>query len=392
LIELGDVCNLECPICYASSGPSRTRWRSLDEIERMLDALVRSEREPDVLQLSGGEPTLHPDFFAVVEAAKARPIRHLMINTNGIRLAKDPAFVQRLASYQPGVEVYLQFDSFEREALELLRGADLRAVREKAVTHCNDAKLSVTLVSTVRKGLNDGELGRTIEWALQQPSVRGVTFQPIQAAGRLEGYDPARDRLTLSEVRRKILEQTKVFAPDDILPVPCHPDAIAMAYALKVGGQVQPLTSLVPLDVLLTGTKNTIAFRREPELQGHLAQLFSTSHSLTSRADTLRDLLCCLPRVEPVQSWTYENLFRVIIMEFMDAYNFDVRSVKKSCVHIVQSDGRIVPFDTFNLFYRDELEAERLMPLRAAIDPGRASALPPDGKRPIGSGRLPVLS
>jgi uncharacterized radical SAM superfamily Fe-S cluster-containing enzyme len=392
LIELGDVCNLECPICYASSGPSRTRWRSLDEIERMLDALVQSEREPDVVQLSGGEPTLHPDFFAVVEAAKARPIRHLMINTNGILLAKDPEFAQRLASYRPGIEVYLQFDSFERQALELLRGADLRAIHEKAVAHCNDAKLSVTLVSTVGKGINDGELGRTIEWALEQPCVRGVTFQPIQAAGRLEGYDPARDRLTLSEVRRKILEQTKVFAPDDILPVPCHPDAIAMAYALKIGEKVQPLTSLVPLDVLLTGTKNTIAFSREPELKGHLAQLFSTSHSLTSRAETLRDLLCCLPQVESVENWTYENLFRVIILEFMDAYNFDVRSVKKSCVHIVQSDGRIIPFDTFNLFYRDGLEAERLMPLRAAIDPGRASALPPDGKQPIGSRRLEVIS
>jgi len=148
----------------------------------------------------------------------------------------------------------------------------------------------------------------------------------------------------------------------------------------------------VPLDVLLTGTKNTIAFSREPELKGHLAQLFSTGHSLTSRADTLRDLLCCLPRVESVENWTYENLFRVIILEFMDAFNFDVRSVKKSCVHIVQSDGRIVPFDTFNLFYRDGLEAERLMPLRAAIDPGQASALPPDGKRPIGSRRLEVIS
>ena len=370
LIELGDVCNLECPTCYASSGPSRTRWRSLTEIEFMLDALVQSEREPDVVQLSGGEPTIHPDFFAVVEAAKARPIRHLMVNTNGIRLAKEPDFAKRLAGYGPGIEIYLQFDSFERHALEELRGADLRAIREKAVAHCNEANLSLTLVSTVKKGLNDGELGRTIDWALEQPAVRGVTFQPIQAAGRLTDYDASRDRLTLSEVRRKILEQTKVFAPDDILPVPCHPDSIAMAYALKLGGAVQPLTSLVPLDVLLNGTNNTIVFRRGQGLEGHLSQLFSTSHSLTSRADKLRDLLCCLPRIDAVESWSYENLFRVIVMDFMDAHNFDVRSVKKSCVHIVQPDGRIVPFDTFNLFYRDELEKERLAPLRAQTDPG----------------------
>ena len=51
---------------------------------------------------------------------------------------------------------------------------------------------------------------------------------------------------------------------------------------------------------------------------------------------------------------TYQNVFRVIIMQFLDAYNFDVRSVKKTCVHIVHPDGRIIPFDTYNMFYRDQ--------------------------------------
>ncbi|MFN3395123.1 MAG: radical SAM protein, partial [Candidatus Thermochlorobacter sp.] len=54
---------------------------------------------------------------------------------------------------------------------------------------------------------------------------------------------------------------------------------------------------------------------------------------------------------------SYKNVFRLIIMQFMDAYNFDVRSVKRACVHIVHPDGRLIPFDTFNLFYRDDKEA-----------------------------------
>ena len=44
-------------------------------------------------------------------------------------------------------------------------------------------------------------------------------------------------------------------------------------------------------------------------------------------------------------------------MRFIDAYDFDVRAIKKSCVHIVHKDGRIIPFETMNLFYRDEKEA-----------------------------------
>jgi uncharacterized radical SAM superfamily Fe-S cluster-containing enzyme len=116
LVELNDACNLRCPICYASSGPDRQTFRSLEQIEAMLDAVVRNEREPDVVQISGGEPTLHPRFFDVRDAAKRRPIKHLMVNTNGIRIARDQAFAERLVEYMPGFEVYLQFDSFEAPA------------------------------------------------------------------------------------------------------------------------------------------------------------------------------------------------------------------------------------------------------------------------------------
>ena len=93
----------------------------------MLDALVASEGEPDLVQLSGGEPTIHPRFFDILDAVKRRPIRHVMINTNGVRIAQDPAFVERLASYAPRLEVYLQFDSLNDDALMELRGAKLVA-------------------------------------------------------------------------------------------------------------------------------------------------------------------------------------------------------------------------------------------------------------------------
>jgi 7,8-dihydro-6-hydroxymethylpterin dimethyltransferase len=130
LIEICDYCNLRCPVCYAESGPERQSFRSLEQIERMLDAVVRNEGRPDVVQISGGEPTMHPEFFHVLDLAKQRPIRHLMVNTNGIRIAQDEEFVRRLASYMPDFELYLQFDSFEREPLMQLRGADLRSIRQ----------------------------------------------------------------------------------------------------------------------------------------------------------------------------------------------------------------------------------------------------------------------
>jgi uncharacterized radical SAM superfamily Fe-S cluster-containing enzyme len=364
LVEICDYCNLRCPVCYASSGPERQQFRDLALIEKMLDAVVRNERQPDVVQLSGGEPTMHPEFFTIVKMAKARPIKHLMVNTNGVRIAQEEEFVKRLADCAEDFEVYLQFDSFEQDALMELRGADLRRIRQDALEKLNRYNISTNLVVTLKKGLNDQEIGKIIDFALTQRCVRGVTLQPIQDAGRLENFDPATDRLTLTEVRRRILEQTSIFKPEDIIPVPCHPDSLAMAYALKLGAKATPLTSMIPPEVLINAAGNTILYEQEATVRENLFRLFATNHSPRSGAGSLRELLCCVPKVFAPEHISYENVFRVIIMQFIDAHSFDVRSVKKTCVHIVHPDGRLIPFDTYNLFYRDELEQHRLGPLR----------------------------
>ena len=368
LIEITDACNLTCPVCYAESGPHRQTHRSMKQIEFMLDCVIRNEKEPDIVQISGGEPTIHPQFFEILDAAKRRPIKHLMVNTNGIRIAQEPDFAKRLKDYLPGFELYLQFDSLEEAPLRELRGADLRRIRLQALEHLNEHNISTTLVVTVKKGSNDQELGKIIDFALKQKCVRGVTFQPIQAAGRLENFESKRDRLTLAEVRQNILTQSDIFKPEDIIPVPCHPDALAMGYAIKLGAKTVPLTSMIDPKVLLQGEGNTIVYERDPRLRDHVFKLFSTSHSPESATTSLKQLLCCLPMVQVPESMTYDKVFRVLIIQFMDAQNFDVRSVKKSCIHIVHPDGRIIPFDTFNMFYRDDKE-QILQNLKAEMEP-----------------------
>jgi len=246
----------------------------------MLDELVKNEGQPDVVQISGGEPTIHPQFWEVLDLAKSKPIKHLMLNTNGVRIAQDKEFTSRLANYMPGFEVYLQFDSLNGKSISQLRGVDLNEVRKQALEHLNEFNIATNLVVTLCKGLNDDEIGQIIEFALQQPCVRGITFQPIQMAGRLEGFNPETDRLTLSEVRRKILDQSKVFQENDIIPVPCHPDCIAMAYALKINGKTVPLSGLIGAETLLGAGRNTIQYENDPAVRD---QLFKT---LLSQSNT----------------------------------------------------------------------------------------------------------
>lgn len=350
VVEITERYDLGCPICYAAAEAGGAN-RSLVEIERMLDLVATRESKVGVLQISGGEPTLHPDLFAILDRVKARSIRHVMLNTNGRRLAQDEEFVRRLAGYLPGFEIYLQFDSLVPATLQQLRGADLTGIRRQALSRLNRHDLSTTLVVMLKKGLNDQEIGGILDFAASQPCVRGVTFQPIQAAGRLEGFDPATDRLTLTEVRSAILRQSDLFSPSDLVPVPCHPDALTAAYAVRRGGKLIPLSRWVDPQSLLVGLGgNTIAYEQDPNLRQEVQSFLRTSPQSVARKLKLQ---CCLPLLPAAGSpIRYKDVFRVVIMQFMDAWSMDLHSLERSCVHIVSPDGRLAPFETYNLLHR----------------------------------------
>jgi uncharacterized radical SAM superfamily Fe-S cluster-containing enzyme len=351
IVEVNEACNLSCPVCFADSSVKREGHRPLAEIEAMLDVIVAAEGEPDLVQLSGGEPTIHPQFWDILDAARRRPIRHLMINTNGLRIAREPGFAERLAGYMPGFEVYLQFDSLKRDALMELRGADLTRVRVEALEALERNNVSTTLVVTLKKGVNDDEIADIVRFALEWRCVRGVTFQPIQDAGRNDGFDARRHRIVLSEVRRRIAE-AGVFALEDLIPLPCNPDQICIGYGLRNGREVRPVTAMLPRELFVAAAPNTVTFESYPELREKVFELLSLSTAQGNTSEKLASLLCCLPEAAVPQEVAYENTFRVVVSQFLDRFNFDLGTVKRSCVHFVQPDGRIIPFDTFNTFYR----------------------------------------
>jgi uncharacterized radical SAM superfamily Fe-S cluster-containing enzyme len=353
IVEINDVCNLTCPVCFADSSPQRVTHLPMATIERMFDTLVASEGEPDLVQISGGEPTLHPDFLDIVRLAKSKPIRHVMINTNGIRIAQEPDFVAELAQMKTGLEIYLQFDSLRASALMDIRGADLRRIRRQALENLERHNISTTLVSVVKKGVNDDEVGAIVQHALDWRCVRGVTFQPIQDTGRNVGYDKRRDRILLSDIRRRIVDDSGVFGERDMIPLPCNPSAITIGYGIRDGRAVMPVTSIFSHEDILADIPNAVTFEKYPELQKRIFELFSLSTGPDTAVERVAALLCCLPSVPVPAGLSYDNIFRVTVVEFMDAQNFCVGNVKRSCVHFVTPAGQIVPFDTYNLFYRD---------------------------------------
>jgi len=171
----------------------------------------------------------------------------------------------------------------------------------------------------------------------------------------------------VSEVRRRIVEQTGLFTPEDVVPVPCNPDSLAMAYALRTPAGLQPLTRYLDPKTLVEGSKNTIVFERDPGIKEQVFKLFATNHSPQSQASCLSELMCCLPQIAVPSDMGYKNVFRVLVVQFMDALSLDIRALKKSCIHMARPDGRLVPFESYNIFYRDE-RAAALNQLKAELD------------------------
>jgi hypothetical protein len=156
----------------------------------------------------------------------------------------------------------------------------------------------------------------------------------------------------LSQVRREVAK-AGVFDLDDLIPLPCNPDQICIGYGVRNGRTVAPITALLPRDILVDAAPNTVTFERYPDLRDRIFNLLSLSTAQADTSGKLADVLCCLPDAVVPRDLAYENTFRVVIMQFLDRFNFDLATVKRSCVHFVQPDGQIIPFDTFNTFYRE---------------------------------------
>lgn len=351
LIDLTDACNMRCPTCFANSDTGV--FLPLKTVEGMLDSLVRSEGVADIVQFSGGEPTLHPQLFDIIDLARTKAIRHVMVNTNGIRIANDETFVRRLAQYKEDFEVYLQFDGLRKETYLTLRGQDMTDVRRRALANLEKHDIPTTLVAVLENGVNMDEVGDVVREALRHKNVRGITFQPQTHSGRWTDFDP-RERVTVPDVIDALATQApEHFERSDFVPLPCHPECISMTYALRNGEDVLPLPRVLDVRKLLGLAGNTIAFENEPEVRGALKELWSASAAMQS-LKTLSALRCCFPIARRGEVG-YDNVFRIVIIAFMDAWNFDVRSAKKCCVHHVLPDGRIMPFCSYNTLHRRKM-------------------------------------
>jgi uncharacterized radical SAM superfamily Fe-S cluster-containing enzyme len=353
LIEITSSCNLRCPMCFAESGPGG-KHIDFETYKRMVDRYVQLEGIADVLQLSGGEPTLHPDLVRMVEYAYAQPIQVVMINTNGIRFARDPELVDRLATMRDRLEIYLQFDGVSQESSLALRGEDLLATKMAALDRLRDSDIRCTLVCTVEHTANSGEVGEVLKFGLTRSEVRGVSYQIATYCGR---HLPASDlerRTTMPDLVKSLVAQVpELLREDDFYPLPCaHPNCHRLAYLYRGGEQVVPVSRLIDPRPHMDLIANSIVYT-PTRARNIVAKALASSGDCGCGPNGCGPVSSDFIEQALAEQLTGKDVFRVTLTGFLDSYTFDTRRVMKCCLAHILPSGHIIPFCAYNTLYRD---------------------------------------
>ena len=386
VLEITDNCNLTCPLCYADSRPG-LQHKSVKQAMAAIDALVRAEGKADVLQISGGEPTTHPQLEEIIDYALSQPIDYIMINTNGIRFAKDVPFVERLGKHKDRLEVYLQMDGISDRVHSLLRGEPLADIKFKALENIGKAGLHVTLVCALQAGVNEYELGDLLNVAKERPWISGLSLQPATYSGRHFLQEELEKRITTPDCIELLCKQSNgLYTDEDFFPLPCaHPNCHVLSLAFRHEGGLVPLTRFIDAKLNLDLLANGLSFTRDEGKR--LVQQYLVRNNCCgptgccespaeNRPTAVAGNLQVLPSLRDVGAESIsrderrsveelffaqalqkqiggEQLFRITITAFLDAYNFDVRRVMKCCTHHVLPSGHIIPFCAYNVLYRN---------------------------------------
>jgi uncharacterized radical SAM superfamily Fe-S cluster-containing enzyme len=356
IIEVNSACNMDCPLCFANAGAGFNL--TLEEVESILDHLVATEGNPEVVQFSGGEPSIHPQILEMMRAARARNIRYVMLNTNGKRIADDDKFLAELSAIHPAI--YFQFDGFEPETYRILRSEpDILQQKLRALDRLASVGVDVVLVPAIERGVNLHEVGAIVKFAIKHPAVRGINFQPAFHSGRHIEHDPLH-RVTIPDILMALEEQSAgLFLVSDFVPVPCcFPTCNSVTYAFIDGETILPLPRVLNVDDYLDYITNRVTPDLGEDIKAALEGLWSSSAVAGSDKAAQQFALSCAAcgLADGFDLKTFaQYIFMIMLQDFMDPWTFNQKNVMKCCKEILLPDGKQIPFCAYNsVGYREQ--------------------------------------
>ncbi|MDR2878399.1 MAG: radical SAM protein [Fusobacteriales bacterium] len=336
LLEVTDRCNLNCPVCFSKAGSGISSDPSLEKISEWYEMLLESGG-PFNIQLSGGEPTLRHDLDEIIKLGKNKGFDFFQLNTNGIRIGEDMTYLKKLADSGLNT-VFLQFDGFSDSTFEYLRGKNILDKKLQAIENCKKLNIGVVLVPTVKKGINDKEIGDIINFAADNiPHIRSVHFQPMSFFGRYEKAPDNEDRMTIYKILEEIEKQTngKMKIKDFESGSAEHSLCSFHGDFFKENDEIRP--------VKLKSNSCCSSQSARKSVAGKWSMMkFESSSVKEKNGFNLQSIDSFLDKIN-------NNKISISGMAFQDVWNLDIDRLQKCYIHTVSQNSGLIPFCAYNL-------------------------------------------
>lgn len=361
VFSVTNACNMECPICFTYNRADRKYFMSRGELCSLLDSLVARVGPLDLINITGGEPTLHPDIFGLLQECKRPEIGRITMNSNGLRLAEDEEFCQALAEL--GVYVVLSFDTFKTERALRIHGRDVTVQKQKALANLQRFGIGTTLLNVMIRGLNDDEIGNIIELAKTHSVVRSVTVQTMTFTGNGGRDFRPRETMPLDGAARAIERGTKgeMRISDFFAHSSAHPLCYSVAYYLRDGNHYQSLSDFFSIAELRSMLAGSYLLQPGEDRQGLFNQAVDRLWVEGDPKNLLQGVRRLVDQMYPPgkslgkaerQAAAEQNLLAIYLHSHMDEETLDLARLAVCPDQVPDREGRLIPACAYNLFYR----------------------------------------
>lgn len=361
ILPITASCNLDCPICYTHNSNA---WH-MDEasLDAVLHHLAIAAPERRILNITGGEPTLHPRLIAVLERCAAEGIHRVTLSTHGLRLAHDEKLLEALARLD--VRVILSFDSFDEASNQAMLGGSFGEAKLRALANLERWGVNTSLLPVIAAGHNHHEIGLFVAWMLEHQNVRSLELHPMTFTGQGGANFARRARMTADEVVRATAAQCGLTMADFVPSPLAHPLCYQCCYLLQLDdGRWLSFTRFMRRDQLRALLSDGLYIEPGPKLEAVFQEVIEglwSGEIDCAEADavlaTLKRLLTDLFRpgaTERERITRAEQATRAIYVHtHMDEESFDTDRVRLCPVGIREPDGRNVPSCSYNVLYRE---------------------------------------
>jgi 7,8-dihydro-6-hydroxymethylpterin dimethyltransferase len=379
VVTITSACNLDCPICYVHNKNDGAFHMDVQDFGRVLDHLVADHGgELDIINITGGEPTLHPQLIQFLQLARDAGVHRVTVCSNGVRLARDEALVEQLAAL--GARVALSFDTFDAGVDQAMQGAQLLATKLRCLDLLEKHRVDTTLIPVMTRGVNDQEIGRILALGLQRPNVRHVEVHTMTFTGQSGASFDRAGRTSLREVLQRIEETTGgLLQPADFVPSPrAHPLCYQIAYLLldPAGGRPIPFVRLIGREAFYDCLSERLYLepsrRLEEAMREATDRLWTQADGDPEAARALRALDRLIRDMFPTdRTLSRAEALRIgeraakaiYVHSHMDEETFDVERVAQCCDSNCYPDGGTIPVCSYNVLYREKEHNFKLTPL-----------------------------